>query len=163
MIGRIVIADTGYQTVSVVQDLLEIKLGTAQAGFLLRAKIMQSSDESSSEAEELQVNIKRATGSFTSGSGGGSATIVEGQTGDPAHGLATIERNNTTQAVAGSGALETLEPGVFNVLAGEWEFAATPELSFPVGPSEAIILSVDEAPTDALTCRGILTFLITHG
>jgi hypothetical protein len=163
MIGRVVICDTGYQTVSAVQDLLEIKLGAAQAGFLLQAKVMQSSDEAATEAEELQINVKRASGSFTSGSGGGSATIVKGQTGDPAHGLATIERNNTTQAVIGTGGLDVIEPGVFNVLAGEWEFLATPELALAVGPSEAIVLSLDEAPADALTLRAVLKFLITHG
>lgn len=163
MLGRVIILDTGYQTVSAAQDLLEIKLGTAQAGFLLRAKIMQSSDESSSEAEELQVAVKRATGSFDSGSGGSSATVVKGQTGDASHGLATIERNNTTQAGAGTGTLEVMEPGVFNVLAGEWEFTPTVELSYPFGPSEAVILSLDEAPADALTLRAILTILITHG
>jgi hypothetical protein len=67
MNGRIVILDTGYQTVSVVQDLLEAKLGTGQAGYILRAKIMQSSDEAAAEAEELKVTIKKATGSFTGG------------------------------------------------------------------------------------------------
>lgn len=163
MIGRIVICDTDYQTVSAVQDLLEIKLGTAQAGFLLHAKIMQSSEEASTEAEELKVAIKRATGSFTSGSGGGSATIIKGQSGDPSHGLATTERNNTTQAVVNTGTLDYLEPGVFNVLAGEWEFTPTVELSFPFGPSECVLLSLEEAPADAITMRAILTLLITHG
>ena len=161
--GRVVVFDTGYQTVSVVQDLLELKLAATQAGYILRAKIMQSSEEASTEAEELQVNLKRATGSFTSGSGGGTATVVKGQSGDAAHGLSAIERNNTTQAVAGTGTLETIEPGVFNVLAGEWEFAGTPELMFPLGQSEAAVLSVDEAPADAITMRGIIALLITHG
>jgi hypothetical protein len=162
MIGRVIIVDTGYQTVSAAQDLLEVLLAASQAGFLLRARVMQSSDEASSEAEELQINVKRATGSYTSGSNGASATVVKGQSGDAAHGT-TAERNNTTQAVAGSGALETLEPGVFNVLAGEWEFTPTPELSYPIGPSQAVILSLDEAPADALTLRAVLNILITHG
>jgi hypothetical protein len=163
MIGRLVIIDTGYQTVSAVQDLLEVKLGTAQAGFFLRARIMQSSEEASTEAEELQVNLKRATGSFTTGSGGGTATVVKGQSGDPAHGLATIKRNDITQAVVGTGTLDVIEPGVFNVLAGEWESPATPEMMYPLGPSEAIILSLDEAPADAITMRALINLLITHG
>jgi hypothetical protein len=163
MQGRVVVLDTGWQTVSAAQDLVEAKMGAAQAGYVLRAKVMQSSDEAASEAEQLQVNLKRATGSFTSGSGGGSATAVKGQSGDAAHGLAAAERNNTTQAAAGAGALETLEPGAFNVLAGEWEFAGTPELMWPVGPSEAAVLSLDEAPADALTLRATLTLLLTHG
>jgi hypothetical protein len=162
MNGRIVILDTGYQTVSVVQDLLEAKLGTGQAGYILRAKIMQSSDEAAAEAEELKVTIKKATCSFTGGSGGGTATIVT-PSNSLAHGLATLERNNTTQAVINTGTLEELEPGVFNVLAGEWEFTPTPEMTYPIGPSEAAILSIEETPTDALTLRAILVLLITHG
>jgi hypothetical protein len=163
MIGRIVTVDTGYQTVSAAQDLLEVLLASSQAGFVLRAKVMQSSDEASSEAEALQVNLKRASGSYTSGSGGGSATVVKGQTGDAAHGLAAAERNNTTQASAGTGALEVAEPGSFNVLAGEWEAPFSPEEMLAVGPGEAVVLSLDEAPADALTLRAVVKLLITHG
>jgi len=162
-VGRIVIIDTGYQTVSAVQDLLEVKLAASQAGYVKRVKIMQSSKESVSDAEQLQVNLKRAAGSFTSGSNGGAATIVKGQSGDAAHGLSTTERNNTTQAVAGTGTLETLEPGAFSVLAGEWEVTPTPELQWPIGPSEAAILSIDEAPGTALTLRAIMNIELTHG
>jgi hypothetical protein len=66
-------------------------------------------------------------------------------------------------AVINTGTLEELEPGVFNVLAGEWEFTPTPEMTYPIGPSEAAILSIEETPTDALTLRAILVLLITHG
>lgn len=164
MLGRLVIIDTGYQSVgTAVQDLLEVKLGSTQAGFLISAKVMQSSDEASTEAEEVQINLKRATGAFSSGSGGGSATVVKGQTGNAAHGLATIERNNTTQATAGSGTLEVLEPGVFNVLAGEWSIDLGPEQMIPLGPSEAAILSMDETVADAITMRAIMKIIITHG
>lgn len=164
MLGRVITLDTGWQTVSTVQDLLEILLGSGQAGYVLRAKIMQSSEEAATEAEELQVNLKKATGSYTSGSGGGSATVVLCSS-SLAHGLAGTERNNTTQATAGTGTLETMEPGVFNVLAGEWEVAYTPELmeKGKVGPSQAIILSLDEAPADAITMRAIVDLLLTHG
>lgn len=161
--GRIIVFDTGYQTVSAAQDLLELKLASTQAGFVRRAKIMQSSDETSSDLELLQVAVKRASGSYTSGSGGGSATVVKKQSGAAAHGLSGIERNNTTQAVIGTGALDTIEPGVFNVLAAEWEWCPIPELALPLEPSEAVILSLDEAPTDALTLRAIIELEISHG
>jgi hypothetical protein len=162
--GRMIAFDTGYQSVSAVQDLLELQLGTAQAAKLHRVKVMQSSLESPAVVEELQVNIKRATGSFTSGSGGGTATVVKyGQSVMQAHGLAATERNNTTQAVVGAGALETLEPGVFNTLAGEWEFTPTPELQPVLGPSEAVILSLDEAPAAARTLRAVVWLEILAG
>lgn len=160
--GRIIVFDTAYQTVSAVQDLLELKLGTTQCAFVHSAIVMQSSDEAASEAELLKINSKRATGSFTSGSGGGTATVVKNDSGAAAHGLATIERNNTTQAVVGSGVLEDLPHmcGVLNVLAGEWERTPTPEIRPWIGPSEAFILSLDEAPADALTLRAVVVLEI---
>lgn len=163
MIGRLLTIDTGYQTVSAVQDLLEVKLAAGQAGFLLRAKVIQYSDAAAAEAEELPVNVKKAGGSFTSGSGGGTATVVGGTPIAASDGLTTKERNNTTQAVVGSGTLDVLERGVFNVLAGEWEFTATPELAHAIGPSEAVILSLDVAPADALTLAATIQILLTHG
>lgn len=161
--GRIITLDTGWQTVSAVQDLLEIKLGTAQAGYLHSCRVMQSSEETTTEAEELKISVKRATGTFTSGSGGSTATVVKGQTGDTAHGLATIERNNTTQAVVGTGTLEEIDCGSFAVLSGEWERTYTPELRKPFGPSEAVILSLEETPADAITMRAFIDIEITHG
>lgn len=169
MQGRIIILDTGWQSLTTsgtgsgAYDLLEAKLGSGQAGFLIRAKIMQSSEESSTEAEEVQVAVKRGSGSYTSATAGSSATVTKGQTGDPSHGLATTTRNNKGQASAGSGALETIEAGTWNVLAGEWEFTPTPELMFPIGPSQGVILSIDEAPADGMTARALLEILITHG
>lgn len=161
--GRLISFDTGYQTVSAAQDLLELLLASTQAAVLHSARVMQSSDESSTEAELLQVNVKRASGSYTSGSGGGSATAVKLVLGSAAHGLSGAERNNTTQAAAGSGALETVAPGVFAVLAGEWEYTPTPEMRPVFAPSEACVLSLDEAPTDALTLRAVVVLEIVAG
>jgi hypothetical protein len=163
-LGRKIVIDTGWQTVAAVQDLIEIKLAASQAGFVKRAKIMQSSEETASEAEELQVALKRGSGGYTSGTGGAVITqIVKGNTGDAAHGFTAFNRNNTTQAAVGSGALEPIEPGVFAVLAGEWDVAYTPDEELPIGPSQGIIVSLDEAPVDALTLRAILVLNITHG
>lgn len=160
--GRIAIFDTGYQTVSVVQDLLEVLLTSGQCAVLHSAKVMQSSDEGASEAELLQINVKKGIGN-TSGSGGGTATEVKLATGQAAAGVTGKERNNTTQAVAGGGSLETVWPGSFNVLAGEWEFTPTPEIRPVFGPSEACILSLDEAPADALTLRAVMYLEIIVG
>lgn len=161
--GRIIILDTGEQTVSAVQDLLEIKADTDQAFKVHRWKVMQRSDATAAEAELLPINLKRATSSFTSGSGGGSATVVQKNKADAAHSLATIERNNTTQAVVNTGTLEVVDPAVFNVLAGECETCYTPELQPEFGPSEAAILSLDAAPGDALTLRAIMVIEILVG
>lgn len=159
--GRMVYVDTGFQSVSVAQDLLEVKLGTGQVALVHSVILSQDSEEASSEAEELRVSVKKAAGSFTSGSGGGTATVF---TVGPAHGLATVERNNTTQAVVGTGTLEDIPHlcGVFNVLAGEWERTVTPELRVPLAPSEAVIVSVP-APDDAVTMRVVVALEIIVG
>ena len=162
MLGRMIKIDTDWQTVAAVQDLLEVKLGTAQAGYLVDYKVMQKSVESTSSIPKHATTLKRATGSFTSGSGGGAATVVKGQSGDPAHGLATTERNNTTQAVIGTGTLDDIDPDVFNESAGALERSLIPEAWFPIGPSEAVILCLDEAPASQ-SLRAIMTLFITHG
>lgn len=161
MAGRTLVYDTEYQTVSAAQDLLELLLASGQTAKLLTARIMQKSDEASTEAELLDVAVKRASGAFTSGSGGSTATVVKyGSSTMQASGLTSAERNNTTQASGGT--IETLWPGSFNVLAGEWEFTPTPELQFTVAENEAVILSL-EAPADALTLRAIIVLEIIAG
>lgn len=163
MQGRLVYCDTDWQTVSAVQDLLEIKLGTAQAGFVTGWKIMQSSLEGTSSVVKDKISLKRATGSFTSGSGGGSATIILGSSIDPAHGLATVERNNTTQAVVGTGTLNVIDADAFNESSGVLDVQYIPEEWKPIGPSEAAILSLDEAPSASGTFRAFMRILLTHG
>jgi len=161
--GRIVVADTGYQTVSAVQDFVELLTASTQAILIHSVRIMQSSDEASTEAELLQINLKRASGSYTSGSSGSSLTMVLNNLADAAHGLTGVERNNTSQAVAGSGVLSTIVSGCFNVIAGEWEYTPTPELRPVLGPSQAFIVSLDEAPADALTLKCMVVFEIIAG
>ena len=160
--GRVVRITTDWQTCAAVQDLLEIKLGSAQAGFVLGWKIVQSSLEGTTSIPKHKIGAKRATGSFSSGSGGGTATVVKNQSGDASHGLTTIERNNTTQATAGTGTLENMDPDVMNESAGAIEAAYIPEAMPAVGPAEAFILSFDEAPTSGTYCATV-TLLITHG
>lgn len=160
MLGRIVHIDTGYQTVSAVQDLIEAKLGSGQAGYVIGWKIFQSSIETTTSLPKYKVALKRAAGAFTSGSGGGSATATKGQSGDAAHGLATTERNNTTQASGGT--IEEVDGDILNEASGAIDVKYIPEEWRPIGPSEAAILSIDEAPASQ-TMRAILTLLITHG
>lgn len=164
--GRLVHVDTGWfnaavpGTATAAFDALEVKFSSTLFGFLMRAKIMQSSEEGVTDMEQLKVAVKRGSGSYTSGSGTGpNATVVKGGgTGDAATTFTTAKVGNTTQASAGSGSLDTLEPGDFNVQAGEWECTYIPEMRPAVGPSEGIILSIDEAPADSITMRAILTF-----
>jgi len=173
MLGRLISVDTGWQTVAAVQDLLEVKLGSGQAGFVTGFKVMQSSVETTTAIPKYQIQLKRATGSFTSGSGGtdiSGSTAPLGSTGgvqsastsQAAHGLATVERNNTTQAVVGSGTLTSWDADALNESSGVLDIAYIPEEWKPIGPSEAVILGLEEVPTSC-TMRAIVKIILTHG
>lgn len=146
--GRMFAISTGFQTVSAAQDLLEIQVPATEILVLHSITISQSSDEASSESELLQVALKRASGSYTSGSGGSSATPAKLEFGSASTGL-TVERNNTSQAAAGSGALTTIHEDAMQVLSG-WNYTPTPEIRPILSPSQALVVSI-EAPADALT------------
>ena len=151
--GRKYLIDTGFQSVgTAAQDLLEILCPSDAVMIVHSIKIDQSSDYTAAEAEHIQLTFKRAAGSFTSGSGGGSVTPVALEFGDAAAGI-TVERNNTTQASAGSGTLTTLFTDVYNVLAG-YEITFIPELRPIISPSQALVVSL-AATTDAITCRAL--------
>ena len=155
--GRMYKVSTGFQTVSVAQDLLEILLGSGEVGIFHGLHLTQTSDtDPATESEILQIDIKRAAGSYTSGSVGGTATVAQCDPGDAAESFAGNERNNTTQAVAGSGTLETLESIGWQVLA-PGSFIHIPETRDIFSPSMALIVSCP-APADALTMNCVAYF-----
>lgn len=162
MQGRRVRIDTGWQTVAAVQDLLEVKLGSSQAGYLTGFKVMQSSLEGITAIPKHKITLKRAYGTYSSGSGGGSATVIKGLVADAAHGLTTVERNNTTQASVGTGTIEDIDSDTLNEATGVLEIQYTPENFQPVAPSEVVILSLEEAPSSC-TLRAYIDLWITHG
>jgi len=152
-VGRIYTIDTGFQSVSAVQDLLEVVVPADAVMLLHSVQIDQTSDVTAADAESLIATFKRGI-SNTSGSGGASVTPEKLQSGDAAAGI-TAERNNTTQAVAGGGSLATLWTDAFDVLAG-YEKTFTPELRPVFSPSQSLIISL-AAPADALTLRALVT------
>lgn len=150
--GRVYYLTTGEQSVSAAQDLLEITAGTRC--FVVH-KVLISVDEATA-IERLLVTIKRATSGFTSGSGGGSATETKGNTSDTASGL-TSERNNTTQAVAGGGSLETITQFHLNTFM-PFEWYPPPDAPMPIMQgSQAFIVSI-EAPGAAenICCTAVV-------
>ena len=155
--GRMYKISTGFIAVSVAQDLLEIQLGSGELGIFHGLHLTQTSDtDPATESEILQIDIKRATGSYTSGSGGGSPTVVRTDPGDAVDTFVVEERNNTTQAVAGSGALETIESIGWQVLA-PGSFIHIPETRDIFPPSAALIISCP-APSDELTMNCVAYF-----
>lgn len=153
--GRFYSVPFSATSVSAAVDAFEVLAAAAKPFILHRVVLAQSSDYGDAAAEGLSVLIKRATGSYTSGSGGSTVTPAKHLTNDAAAGP-TAEVCNTTQASAGSGALTTVLAEAFNVQAG-WEYLPVPEQRLLFLAAEACVVSIT-APADAVTLSGTLVF-----
>lgn len=153
--GRFYSVPFSAVSVSAAQDLFEVLAASGKPFFLHEIVIAQASDYGDAQAEGLSILIKRATGSYTSGSGGSTVTPAKHLTNDAAAGP-TAKLNNTSQAATGSGALTTIRADAFNVQAG-YQYMPTPEQRLFFLPAEAVVVSIT-APTDAVTMSGTLVF-----
>lgn len=153
--GRFYTTSFSAVSVSAAVDCFEILAASGKPFILHEVVLAQSSDYGDAAAEGLSVLIKKATGSYTSGSGGSTHTPAKHLTNDAAAGP-TVETNNTTQASAGSGALTTLRAEAFNVQAG-YQYLPTPETRIMFLPSEALVVSIT-APADPVALSGSVTF-----
>lgn len=153
--GRFYSASFSAVSVSAAVDVFEVLASTGKPFFLHEIVLSQSSDYGDSQAEGLSILIKRATGSYTSGSGGSTATPAKHATNDASAGP-TAETNNTTQASAGSGALTTIRCEAFNVQAG-YQYLPPPEQRLFFLAAEACVVSIT-APADAITLSGTFVF-----
>lgn len=152
--GRFYTASFSAVSVSAAQDVFEILAASGKPFYLHEIVLSQTSDYGDAQAEGEQIAIKRATGSYTSGSGGSTGTLQKHLTNDASAGP-TPEFNNTTQASAGTGALTTIRTDSFNVQAG-YQYLPTPETRILFLPAEAVVVSIS-APADALTMNGSIT------
>lgn len=153
--GRLYSCSFSAVSVSAAVDCFEVLAAIGKPFILHSVTLAQSSDYGDSAAEGLSVLIKRATGSYTSGSGGSTVTPAKHLTNDAAAGP-TAETNNTTQAAAGSGALTTIVADAWNVQGG-YQYLPPPEHRITFLPAEACVVSIT-APADAITLSGTLVF-----
>jgi len=151
--GRIYTCPMPAITVSAIQDLYELIAAADSALRIIRCEISQEVSETS---EMLAFQLKMAAGAYTSGSGGGTITPAKTSTGDAAS-SSTCERNNTTQALVGSGTLVEVDRRGENVLNGR-QWIWLPEERFEISPTDAFIVSLPTAPAAALTMSGNLVF-----
>lgn len=150
--GRIISIPITATAATVAVDFCEILAASGKPYSLHEVVIGQTSDYGDAQAEGLLATFKRATGSFTSGSGGSSVTTFgKANTSDTAGGM-TAEIFNTTQASAGSGALTTFRIEPFNIQSG-LQYLPIPEDRYEFMPGEALVISLP-APADSLTWAG---------
>ena len=149
----IYVATFAAVVVSAAQDVFEIVAPASSRLMIREIRLGQYSDPGDAQAEMLSVQIIR--GYTTSGSGGASVTPVNlSPVSGAAAAVATVERNNTTVAADGTGAV--LLADTFNVMGG-WRYYPVPEERIEVGVSQRLVVRIT-APADALTMNGTLVY-----
>jgi hypothetical protein len=152
--GPAAIYTSNFKRISVgtaVQDFFEIAVPSTAFIILLSAEIIPTADEIN---EQMSIDLKRFSGAYTSGSGGGTATPVPHQ-GKFSASSCTVERNNTTQATGGTAT--DLAPSGF-ALQGGWIYTPVPEERFIFGPSTACVLSLGATIGQATVMSGRITW-----
>lgn len=147
--GRIYTVQTNAVAVTAAQDFAEILAPTDSVVKIHDWVVMQTSDVGDAAEEILRIETVRGVGAVTSGSGGTTPTAQPISDGDTAFG-GTVEMNNTTRMVAGSGSLETQEQYGWNVRQ-QLEKIYTPETRPEISPGNRWTLSLPSAPADSLT------------
>lgn len=136
------------QTVAI--DWFEIIAGSTAAVMLLGLFIGQTTELGDAAEEQIDWYIKRASGSYTSGSGGNTGVTRNPNRAGDAAATFTAETANTTKIAVGTGTLVTLHNDTFNVRAG-LQILWTPETAFSTGISQALAIGMTGAPTDSIT------------
>lgn len=131
-------------SVSAAQDLLEISPADDKP---IRLKSVVGSVSDSETNEQFRVTLKRASGAFTSGSGGGTPTTAKMNPLDAAAGF-TAERNNTTRATGGT--IDTLWGEGFPSQGG-FNITPLPGGEIVASQGEALIVGLENAPGAATT------------
>lgn len=133
-------------------DWFELIAGANDGLALLGLDIGQTTELGDSAEEQIDWYIKRASGSYTSGSGGSSPTPVAVRSADAAATF-TTEVLNTTKIAVGTGTLTTVHQGAFNVRVGLQIFW-TPETAITCKASEALAVGMTGTPADSITWVG---------
>lgn len=139
-------------------DFFEITGATNKLFLLHKVRITQSSEVLAYPDEMLQFRIKRAAGSYTSGSGGAAGTFNPVDSTFPAATI-TAEQLNTTAATANTGTLTTLVAESRSTADGfQWpsvthdKIDRNTALRFRSG--EACVIGLGAAPADSITYDG---------
>lgn len=131
-------------------DWLELIAGASVAFELWGWRIGQTTELGDAAEEQIDFYVKRAAGSYTSGSGGNTGVARTPLKPGDAAATFTAESANTTKIAVGTGTLVTLLNDTLNVRAGEKEWLP-PEMVFGCGPSQALAIGMTGAPADSIT------------
>jgi len=157
MAGRFYSATFKSTAVTAAQDLFEIA-SPSDAVTVVHSWFLSQSTETGDAAEEMLIlTCNRGVGTVTSGSGGAAVTPQPIGDGDPAYG-GTVERNNTSIMVVGTGTLETdLEVYAWNIRV-PFVQVYTPETRPVISPGNRWTLEMESTPADSITMHGTVIF-----
>lgn len=136
-------------TVSAAQDFFELTAASTGKGIRVhRVEIGADSDETS----QLLRCVLKIGKAHTAGSGGATVTPTRLKAGAGAT-TATLKRNNTTEATAGTGTLSSVGRRPFNVVTG-FLYAPTEQEAVTLAPGEAFIVNLVAAPGAGIDMSG---------
>lgn len=151
--GRTYAVSFAGVSVAAIQDLIAIYCGGSMA---IEVHGLTIGQITGTTVQNLRISLKRLAAAVTSGSGGATASPVKMVRGDAAP-TVTARVNDTTQATSASSSVKLLDD-VFNIVNG-YQFFFPPNDIPTIGLSEAVVLSLDSAPTpSALLISGTLYF-----
>jgi hypothetical protein len=129
-------------------DVLELLAGTGKPLKLVGLELGQTSEVGDAQEEQLLLVWKYATGSVTSGSGGGTSTGRPCYPNDAAT-AATIEVGNTTKLAVGTGTVVELGRQAWNIR--QEKFVLPPEVARQVCDAGArLVLELAKTPADSI-------------
>lgn len=154
--GRMYVTKFNAVAVTAQQDFFEILAATGKPIKIHGWALSQSTEVGDAQEEGLAISTNRGVGSVTSGSGGSTHTPNPIDDPDTASG-ATVEINNTTKMVVGTGTLEELESFSWNVRV-PFIFWYTPETRPRIVPGDRWTLELETTPADSITVSGNVWF-----
>lgn len=134
-------------------DFFELITGGTGALELAGIDVGQTTELGDTAEEQIDYYLKRATGSYTSGSGGNTGVARAALRPGDAAATFTAETLNTTRIAVGTGTLTTLINTTFNLRNGLQIFYP-PELRPAIAPSSALAIGLTGAPADSVTWVG---------
>lgn len=129
-------------------DIFELGAVSGKPLLLHGFELGQTTEIGDAQEEQLPLVLKRATGTFTSGSGGGTSTFRPCVPNDTAAG-ATLETGNTTKAAVGTGTIVDLQRFTWPVRAGLL-YIPTPEYRIVLDAGTSLVLELISAPADSI-------------
>ncbi len=146
--GRMYTAPVSIGSVSASIDIFELLAATGKPFALHGFELGQTTEVGDAQEEQLELLLKRAVGSVTSGSGGGTTAFTPLVPNDTAAGI-TAETGNTTKLAVGTGTITNVARFAWNVRTPAL-YIPTPEQRIIVAAADRLVLELVSTPADAI-------------